>query len=57
MTVTKAFGPNPILAGGTTKLTITIANQTSLNLTGVGMYDNFPAGRNGGHYDVKSVAV
>ncbi|HUI89717.1 MAG TPA: hypothetical protein VLX61_13450, partial [Anaerolineales bacterium] len=48
LTVTKAFGPNPITAGGTSQLTITIQNLSNFALTGVGLInangDTFPAG-------------
>ena len=48
LTVTKAFGPNPITAGGTSQLTITIQNLSNFGLTGVGLInangDTFPAG-------------
>ena len=48
LTVTKAFGPNPILTGGISQLTITITNLSNFPLTGVGLLnasgDTFPAG-------------
>ncbi len=46
VTVTKAFSPNPIAGGGTSTLTITIANTAAgaVALTGVSLTDSLPAG-------------
>ena len=42
LTVTKGFTPNPVVAGSTSNVTITIEDNSSLPLTGVGMVDDFP---------------
>ncbi len=41
-TVTKSFGPNAIWAGGTSQLTIVIANNSNVTLTGVTIFDDLP---------------
>jgi uncharacterized repeat protein (TIGR01451 family) len=43
-TVAKAFGTSPISMGGTSVLTVTIANPGVTPLTGVSLTDNLPAG-------------
>lgn len=45
-TISKAFSPNPMLAGGATALTFTLRNPAAntVPLTGVGFTDTFPAG-------------
>ena len=44
-TIEKAFGTDPILAGGTSLLTFTIANPNpSDGLSGVAFSDTYPAG-------------
>ena len=42
--VTKSFGTNPILAGGTSLLTITLSNSNAVAITGVAFTDTYPAG-------------
>ena len=45
-TVSKAFSPNPTLAGAgnSSTLTITIQNTANFSLSGMGLIDNLPAG-------------
>ncbi len=40
----KSFLPSPIIAGGTSTLTITLQNPTGANYTNVGITDNLPVG-------------
>ena len=42
--ITKLFSPNPIGAGGTSILTITVNNPANVTATVVGFTDTFPAG-------------
>ena len=42
--VTKSFGTNPIVAGGTSLLTITLSNTNAIAITGVAFTDTYPAG-------------
>jgi LPXTG-site transpeptidase (sortase) family protein len=42
--VSKYFAPNPIAAGATSLLTITIQNTGNIELTGMGLSDSLPAG-------------
>ncbi len=42
--VTKSFGTNPILAGGTSLLTITLSNGNAVAITGVIFTDTYPVG-------------
>ena len=42
--ISKAFGTNPILAGNTSVLTITIQNTSIVPLTAMGLIDTLPAG-------------
>ncbi len=42
--LTKAFSPNPIVVGGTSTLTFTLANSNSVALTGVTFTDSLPSG-------------
>ncbi|MBR0347716.1 MAG: hypothetical protein IJI03_20895 [Rudaea sp.] len=46
VTMSKAFNPNPIASGGTSTLTITIANTQAgaIALTGIAFTDTFPTG-------------
>ena len=41
--ITKAFSPTSIVAGGTSTLTLQINNPNAIALTGLGFTDNFPA--------------
>jgi hypothetical protein len=43
-TITKAFAPPTIAVGGTSMLSITLANPNGFELTGVAVSDTFPAG-------------
>lgn len=42
--IAKSFSPDPVIAGGTTTLIVTISNSNSVALTGVAFSDVFPAG-------------
>ena len=42
--VTKSFSPNPIPAGGTSTLTVTLSNPNNTALTGASITDPFPSG-------------
>ena len=42
--VTKSFGTNPIVAGGTSLLTITLSNSNAVAITGVAFTDTYPGG-------------
>ncbi|MBN8884916.1 MAG: DUF11 domain-containing protein [Rudaea sp.] len=44
--MSKQFSPSTIASGGTSTLTITIANTApgAVNLTGIGLTDNLPSG-------------
>ncbi len=42
--VSKSFGTNPIVAGGTSTLTITLSNSNSVAITGAAFTDTYPAG-------------
>ncbi|MFN8375371.1 MAG: DUF11 domain-containing protein [Anaerolineae bacterium] len=44
LSLTKAFSPNPIGAGGTSTLTFTLSNTNTIALTGVGFSDTLPTG-------------
>ena len=43
-TISKAFATNPILAGATSRLTLTVGNGLASGLTGVAFTDTYPAG-------------
>ena len=43
-TLTKSFNPDAIPVGGTSTLTFTLANTSSINLTGAKFSDTFPGG-------------
>ena len=43
-TITKTFSPAAIVPGGTSTLVFTLANASSITLTGASFSDNFPAG-------------
>jgi LPXTG-site transpeptidase (sortase) family protein len=43
-TLTKSFSPNPVVVGGTSRLTFTLSNDNTVNLTGVKFVDTLPAG-------------
>jgi uncharacterized repeat protein (TIGR01451 family) len=43
-TLEKAFSPNPVAVGGTSKLTFTLSNDNTVNLTGAKFTDALPAG-------------
>lgn len=40
----KAFATNPVLAGASSRLTLTVNNGLATNLTGVALVDSYPAG-------------
>ena len=42
--ISKAFATNPILAGATSRLTLTVGNGLAAGLTGVAFTDTYPAG-------------
>ncbi len=43
-TVSKAFGPNQMLSGGTSTLTLTLSHINTVGLTGLSLTDAFPTG-------------
>ena len=43
-TISKVFATNPILAGNTSRLTLTVGNGLAAGLTGVAFTDTYPAG-------------